>query len=78
MSERTGSTPADVLYCRYLHHFFREIVDTYKFIDRSKICVWGWSFGGYLTTKVLALDGENSIMQVKLNIIMYKEVKRVI
>ena len=37
----------------------------YKFIDESKVCVWGWSFGGFLTARVLALDGENS-MQVNI------------
>ena len=63
-----SNTCSCTVQCYYhtinIYLLFREIVDTYKFIDRTKICVWGWSFGGYLTTKILALDGENSIMQV--------------
>ena len=34
---------------------FRESLK-YPFVDSSRMAVWGWSYGGYLATKVLATD----------------------
>lgn len=33
-----------------------EIIKQYtkfNYVDKEKICVWGWSFGGYLSTKII-------------------------
>lgn len=27
-----------------------------EYVDKDKIAIWGWSFGGYLTAKVVELD----------------------
>ena len=35
----------------------RELVSSLQYIDSSKACVWGWSYGGYLTGLVLAEVG---------------------
>ena len=29
------------------------------FIDEKRIAIWGWSYGGYVTTMALARDAEN-------------------
>jgi dipeptidyl aminopeptidase/acylaminoacyl peptidase len=36
-------------YCRYLR-------DNLKFVDKSKVAVWGWSYGGFATAMILAQD----------------------
>ena len=35
-------------------HFHRELRKLLSYVDTSKVCVWGWSFGGYLTGLLLA------------------------
>ena len=42
-------------------HVIRELVNKIKYIDRTRVCVWGWSFGGYVTGMVLAEDKENIV-----------------
>jgi len=38
-------------------HVIRELRKILSYVDASKVCVWGWSFGGYLTGLLLAEDG---------------------
>lgn len=33
--------------------------DRFSFIDKSKMAIWGWSYGGYTTGMVLARDVQN-------------------
>ena len=33
-----------------------DMVDTLGYIDESRVGVWGWSYGGYLTAQVLAKE----------------------
>ena len=39
-------------------HVIRELVDNVKYIDRDRVCVWGWSYGGYVTGMVMAAGSE--------------------
>lgn len=34
----------------------RQLVDMFDYIDRDHVGMWGWSFGGYLTGKVVEAD----------------------
>ncbi|KAF3933914.1 Seprase [Dactylella cylindrospora] len=34
----------------------QELVKMHDFVDRDKIGIWGWSFGGYLSAKVIEAD----------------------
>lgn len=34
----------------------RSLITLYKFIDPSRVGVWGWSYGGFATTMMLAQD----------------------
>ncbi|CAK1549748.1 unnamed protein product [Leptosia nina] len=36
----------------------KRLVELYKFIDPTRIGVWGWSYGGYATTMMLVKDDE--------------------
>ena len=38
-------------------HVIRQLVERFKFIDREKVCVWGWSYGGYVTGRLMAEVG---------------------
>ena len=33
-----------------------EMVDTLGYIDESRVGVWGWSYGGFLTAQILAKE----------------------
>ena len=35
----------------------RHLVKNHKFIDSERVCVWGWSYGGYVTGRILAAIG---------------------
>ncbi|GAB6033663.1 hypothetical protein CHUAL_013723 [Chamberlinius hualienensis] len=35
--------------------------DTLHYIDKKKVALWGWSYGGYVTAKALATDSKNVI-----------------
>ncbi len=37
----------------------RRLLDLYPFIDRSRVGIWGWSYGGFVTLSVLAKDAED-------------------
>ncbi|XP_037068071.1 venom dipeptidyl peptidase 4-like [Pollicipes pollicipes] len=34
----------------------RKLLDLYKFIDANRTAIWGWSYGGYVTARVMATD----------------------
>ncbi len=31
-----------------------------SFVDRARVCIWGWSFGGYLAAMALAEDARTN------------------
>ena len=35
-----------------------QLVSLYNFIDKSKVAIWGWSYGGFVTASVLARDSD--------------------
>lgn len=35
-----------ISFCRYL-------LDTYSYLDETRVGVWGWGYGGYVTAMVL-------------------------
>lgn len=37
----------------------RQLVDMFDYIDADHIGIWGWSFGGYLTGKVVEADSDH-------------------
>lgn len=39
--------------------FFRKLTEHFKFIDKERIAIWGWSYGGYASAMALAQDEEN-------------------
>jgi len=38
----------------------KQLVDLYPFIDKSRVAIWGWSYGGFVTASVLAADADQS------------------
>ena len=38
----------------------RHLVSSLHYVDSSKVCAWGWSYGGYLTGLLLAEVGIDS------------------
>lgn len=36
----------------------KRLVDQYAFIDATNVAIWGWSYGGFVTTSVLAADAD--------------------
>lgn len=38
-----------------MHYFFcfRYLLDTFKFLDVTRVAVWGWGYGGYVTAMLL-------------------------
>lgn len=39
----------------------KQWVAVNSFVDAAKVGFWGWSFGGFLSTKIAELDGKNKI-----------------
>lgn len=39
-------------------NFSRYLLDNFGFLDRSRIGVWGWGYGGYVTTMLLGTQQE--------------------
>ena len=36
-------------------------------LDKERVAIWGWSYGGFVTASVLAMDAEkNNIFKVKI------------
>ena len=42
-------------------HVLKHILDNYSFIDRNRVAVWGWSYGGFLATRMAVEDKDNTI-----------------
>ncbi len=39
----------------------RHLLDTFSFIDKNKVAVWGWSYGGFVAARMLAEDNDDVI-----------------
>lgn len=37
----------------------KRLTELYSFIDADRVGIWGWSYGGYSTSMILAQDSEN-------------------
>lgn len=37
----------------------RDLANTYAYIDKSRVGIWGWSYGGYVSAAALAKDTED-------------------
>ena len=44
-----------------LMHVISHLVDSLHYVDRSRVCVWGWSYGGYLAGLLLTRDRSDLI-----------------
>lgn len=40
----------------FLFYLYRKLGEKFPFIDTQKVGIWGWSYGGYAATQVLARD----------------------
>jgi len=36
----------------------RQLLKRFSFLDKSKVAIWGWSYGGFVTLSTLAADSE--------------------
>lgn len=36
----------------------KQLIEKYSFIDSDRVGIWGWSYGGYSTSMILAQDSE--------------------
>lgn len=47
------SHPMQCIVCLYVYIFCRYLLNHMKFLDKSRVGVWGWGFGGYVTAMIL-------------------------
>ena len=50
--------------CIILHYFLptrSHLLNNLSYIDRSKVAVWGWSYGGFLAARILAEDKDEVV-----------------
>ena len=40
----------------------KHLVEKIKFVDRERVCVWGWSYGGYVTGMIMAAIGDHDLV----------------
>ena len=46
-----------------------QLINLYPFIDKSRVAIWGWSYGGFVTASVLARDADqNNIFQCGISV----------
>jgi hypothetical protein len=54
------------------NHAVRQDNVVFYFTDKSRVAIWGWSYGGFVTASVLARDAEkNNIFKVFPPLICY-------
>ncbi|XP_027197777.2 prolyl endopeptidase FAP-like isoform X2 [Dermatophagoides pteronyssinus] len=60
---RLGTVEIDdqIIAARYLR-------DKYNFINRAAIGIWGWSYGGYATTKILLRDQNDPVFACGISV----------
>ena len=47
----------------------KQLIDLYPFIDKSRVAIWGWSYGGFVTASVLARDADqDNIFQCGISV----------
>lgn len=46
------------IFYRLVKHYCRYLSDNFKFIDSSRICAYGWGYGGFATSMALAEDSQ--------------------
>jgi dipeptidyl aminopeptidase/acylaminoacyl peptidase len=34
----------------------KQLLEKFKFLDPSRVGIWGWSYGGYVTLKAMEMD----------------------
>lgn len=37
------------------------LFNTHKYLDRSRVGIWGWGYGGYVTSMVLGLGNQQKV-----------------
>jgi len=46
-----------------------QLINLYPFIDKSRVAIWGWSYGGFVTASALALDADkNNIFKCGISV----------
>ncbi len=41
------------IYCFVSISFCRHLLDKYSYLDETRVGVWGWGYGGYVTAMLL-------------------------